>query len=75
MHVVNAMSESKSSMDRSQQDKHKCTAGRSNKREVKHEETVLSDSRSIIATFRMCCAAVLSSEGYFHDSGQSSCQN
>lgn len=29
MHVVKAMSESKSSMDRDQQDKHECTAERS----------------------------------------------
>lgn len=43
--------------------------------EEKHEETLLSDSTSIISTFRMCWAAVLTSEGYFHDSGQSSCQN
>lgn len=38
------MNESKSSMDRSQQDKHECTAERSINREGKHEETVLSPS-------------------------------
>lgn len=43
--------------------------------EEKHEETVLRDSTSIISTFGMFWAAVLPSEGYFHDSGQSSCQN